>query len=192
MVDEMFEKFKDTRAIIFDMRGYPRGTGPFIVPRLTEKYPIAVARFSRHLVLSPEGPSGGILTQSAALSFVQSPPPTDKWRYKGRTVMLIDERAMSQAEHTGLAFEAANNTTFVGTPTVGANGDTTRFVVPGGILTAFSGQEIRHADGRQLQRIGLVPHLEVRPTIEGIRQGRDEVLEKAIEFVRKSTGDPNP
>ncbi|MEJ7617840.1 MAG: hypothetical protein WKF30_12975 [Pyrinomonadaceae bacterium] len=35
-VDGMFERFKDTKAIIFDMRGYPKGTAWAIAPRLTE------------------------------------------------------------------------------------------------------------------------------------------------------------
>jgi C-terminal processing protease CtpA/Prc len=114
------------------------------------------------------------------LSFLQPIPPTTQWRYRGRTVMLIDERTISQAEHTGLFFEAANNTTFVGSPTRGANGDVTNFWVPGGISIGFSGHDVRHADGRQLQRVGLVPHVEVKPTIAGLRAGRDEVLERAL------------
>jgi C-terminal processing protease CtpA/Prc len=102
-------------------------------------------------------------------------PRSDKWKYKGRTVILIDERAISQAEHTGLFFEAANGTRFIGSPSSGTNGDVTSFSVPGGISISFSGQSVRHADGRQLQRIGLVPDVLTRPTIRGIQSGRDEV-----------------
>jgi C-terminal processing protease CtpA/Prc len=49
----------------------------------------------------------------------------------------------------------------------------------------FTGAAVRHADGRQLQRIGIVPEVEVKPTIAGIRAGRDEVLERAVELLRK-------
>jgi C-terminal processing protease CtpA/Prc len=100
--------------------------------------------------------------------------------------MLIDERAISQAEHTGLFLEAANDTTFVGSPTMGANGDVTTLTLPGDIVISFSGHDVRHADGRQLQRMGLVPHIEVRPTIKGIRDGRDEVLERARKFLSET------
>jgi hypothetical protein len=34
--------------------------------------------------------------------------------------------------------------------------------------------------------VGLVPHIEVRPTIKGIRDGRDEVLERARKFLSES------
>ena len=33
----MFELFKDTKAIIFDNRGYPQGTAWAIAPRLSAK-----------------------------------------------------------------------------------------------------------------------------------------------------------
>ena len=51
----------------------------------------------------------------------------------------------------------------------------------------FSGHDVRQADGRQLQRVGLVPDIEVRPTIAGIRAGRDEVLDRAVKYLRTGT-----
>jgi C-terminal processing protease CtpA/Prc len=47
----------------------------------------------------------------------------------------------------------------------------------------FSGLDVRHADGRQLQRIGLIPDVPVAPTLAGIRAGQDEVLERAIQYL---------
>ena len=182
-VDEMFEKFKNTKAIIFDMRGYPQGTAWLIAPRLTERKGVVAARFRRPLALAPQGRSGDVSTLGAGWDFVQYLPVSDQWKYHGQTVMLIDERAMSQAEHAGLFFEAANGTRFIGSRTAGANGDVARFTVPGGITINFSGHDVRHADGRQLQRVGLIPDIEVKPTIAGIRAGRDEVLEKALDHL---------
>ena len=60
----------------------------------------------------------------------------------------------------------------------------TNLSVPGGIYVRFSGQGVWHADGRQLQRLGLQPTVEVRPTLKGIRAGKDEVLEAAIEYLQ--------
>jgi len=95
--------------------------------------------------------------------------------------MLIDERTMSQAEHTGLFFEASNGTKFIGSGTAGANGDVTNLSLPGGLYVSFTGHDVRHADGRQLQRVGIVPDIEVHPTLAGLRAGRDEALERAVE-----------
>lgn len=182
-VDSMFEKLKDARAIVFDMRGYPQGTAWLIAPRLTGQRQVVAARFRRPLAMAPPGHSGDVAVLGAASDFVQYLPDSDKPKYLGPTVLLIDERAMSQAEHLGLFFKAANNTVFVGSATAGANGDVSYFTVPGGITIGFSGQEVLHPDGRPLQRVGLVPDIEVKPTIEGIRAGRDEVLERALEYL---------
>ncbi len=182
-VDPMFEKLRNTRAIIFDMRGYPQGTAWLIAPRLTERKSVAAACFRRPLALAPEGMWGDVTTLDAGWNFLQYIPESDKWKYHGQTVMLIDERTMSQAEHAGLFLEAANGTKFIGSRSAGADGDVTNITVPGGIVISFSGQDIRHADGRPLQRVGLIPDMEVKPTIAGIRAGRDEVLEKALDYL---------
>jgi len=97
-------------------------------------------------------------------------------------VMLIDARTQSQAEHTGLFFEAACDLTYVGSASAGSNGDVTRLVLPGALELTFTGQGVRRPDGRQLQRIGLQPHIASIPTLEGLRAGRDEVLERAVSF----------
>jgi hypothetical protein len=186
MVDEMFETFRNTKAIIFDDRTYPRGTAWAIAPRLTEKDSVVGAVFTRRVAMFPESPMGEISSSSTAQTFQQRIPHSDKWKYKGKTVMLIDERAISQAEHTGLFLEAAGGTKFIGSPTAGANGDVTSFCVPGGIWISFTGQAVRHADGRQLQRVGLKPDIEVRPTLKGIRAGKDEVLERAVDYLTQA------
>jgi hypothetical protein len=186
MVDAMFEKFKDTTAIVFDDRTYPLGTAWAIGPRLSAKDSVVAAMFQRRVAMFPDAPMGELASQAVTQTFAQRMPHTDTWRYKGRTVMLIDERTISHAEHTGLFFEAANGTKFVGSPTAGADGDVTNFCVPGGIWISFTGQGVRHADGRQLQRVGLAPDVEVRPTLKGIRAGKDEVLDRAVQYLQSN------
>ena len=44
----------------------------------------------------------------------------------------------------------------------------------------ISGIGVFYPDKRPTQRIGIVPDKEVKPTIAGIRAGRDEVLEAAM------------
>jgi C-terminal processing protease CtpA/Prc len=177
-VDAMFEKLRDARAIIFDMRGYPQETMT-IAARLTDRDQVPAALFSWPAWHEPmEGKSGRNRTER-----VQTLLPTDKWRYKGQTIMLLDERAISQSEHTALWFFAANGTKFVGSASAGADGTVITTLLPGAISVRFSGQEIRHPDGQQLQRVGILPDVPVTPTIAGLRAGRDEVLDRAVSFV---------
>ncbi|HXW07306.1 MAG TPA: S41 family peptidase [Vicinamibacterales bacterium] len=183
-VDAMFDALRATAAIVFDMRGYPRGTAWSIAPRINTKGARTGAVFRRAQVSGLDTFEDSV----AGFYFEQPLPTSDKPKYTGRTVMLIDDRAISQAEHTGLFFEAASEITFVGTPTAGANGDVTNFVLPGGLRVNFTGHDVRHADGRQLQRLGIQPDIPVAPTIEGLRSGRDEVLERALAFLKQGTG----
>ena len=184
-VDAMFDKLKDTRAIIFDMRGYPQGTAWSIAPRINTRKAKIGAQFRRSQVSA-----FSMEEAEAGFYFSQPLPPLPEGEslYTNPTVMLIDDRAISQSEHSGLFYEAANDTKFIGTATAGANGDVTRFPVPGGIWIGFTGHDVRHADGRQLQRVGLVPHVEFAPTRAGLKAGRDEVLERAVAYLEETLG----
>lgn len=197
MVEAMFNKFKETKAIIFDMRGYPKLTGTAISERLAEKDCFAVAKVGRPLVFEPseicetyearaigQGLGWKIRqTEKHYQTSIELIRKSSNWIYQGKTVLLIDERAISQAETLGMSFKAANDTVFVGAPTAGANGTVTDFSVPGNIRIFLSGEKYELADNTQLQRVGLQPNIPIKPTIEGIRAGRDEVLEKAIEYL---------
>jgi C-terminal processing protease CtpA/Prc len=187
-IDGLFERLKGTRGIVFDMRGYPKGTGWRLAARLN----VRNARFGalfRRLLVTGLGDDEERAEQTG-VSFSQPFPEPGGPKYTGKTVLLIDERTVSQAEHLGLFFEVANGTKFVGTPTAGANGDVTYFSLPGIASVRFSGHEVRHADGRQLQRIGLVPDVLVAPTLRGVREGRDEVLERGIEVLKRELEQP--
>ena len=184
-VDEMFEMIKDAPAVIFDMRGYPTGSAWEIAPRLTEKKNVVAALFSRSL-LEPSSLTSTDFAGSASYAAAQKLPDAKGGVYKGKVVTLINEEAISRAEHACLFFEAATDVTFVGTPTQGANGDVTLMVLPGNLPISFSGHDVRHADGRQLQRLGIQPHVKVAPTIRGLIDGRDEILEAAINHLQKT------
>jgi len=182
-VDKMFETIKNTPAVIFDMRGYPNGTGWAIAPRLTEKKNFVGALFSRPL-LEATNLSSSEAADSPGYSFAQRIPDRQGEVYRGKVVVLINEDAISQAEHTCLFFETATDVTFIGTPTAGANGDVTTMVLPGNLTVSFSGHDVRHADGRQLQRVGIQPTIRVERTIRGVTEGRDELLDAAVKFLQ--------
>src|SRR5262249_33326575 len=159
-----------TRAIIFDMRGYPNRTVWSIAPRLNIRRAHSAATFRRSIV------KPGYAGLDLAHAFVVPIFATDKPVYRGKTFMLVDERTMSQADPPGLFSPAAAGTTFVGSQTAGTNGDLTTLKLPGGLLFSFTGHEVRYPDGRPLQRVGLAINVRVAPTLKGLQAGRDEVL----------------
>src|SRR5262249_11218398 len=90
-VDEMFEKFKDTDAIVMDMRGYPQGTAWSIAPRLSEKQQGIAAHFEPSFVRPDSTGDLGIM----GLNFDQRIPPTSQPRFKGTTSMTIHDLSIN-------------------------------------------------------------------------------------------------
>ena len=138
-VEEMFERFKDARAIIFDMRGYPNGTAWSIAPYLAKEPEIEVGYYSQNLLFGPDEES-----HQTYKAFTEKIPASVPGKhYEGLTVMLIDEHSQSQSEYTGMFFEAANGTVFIGSHTSGAIGSVTNFSIPGNMNLSFSGRELK-------------------------------------------------
>ncbi|HUS61313.1 MAG TPA: S41 family peptidase [Acidimicrobiales bacterium] len=177
--EEAWEAVASARALVIDIRGYPRGTFFLLGPRLASA-PAIAARFERPEPRAPEA------SHRPRLHFDQMVEPAGD-AYAGEVAVLIDERAISQSEHSCLWIEAARQgrVAFVGSPTNGANGDVTGIRLPGDVTTFMTGHDVRHGDGRQLQRIGIEPDIAVRPTIEGLQAGRDEVLDAALAHLRE-------
>ena len=182
-VDKAMAAIQATPGAIFDIRGYPQGTGFFIAPRLA----VGDQRIVGALFRRPYWRGDWIGNEDASAPehlFAQPLASANAPRYAGKVVVLINEQAQSQSEHICMAFAAATDVTFVGSPTAGANGDITNFMLPGNLVITFTGHDVRHPDGRQLQRIGIQPQVHVGPTIAGIRAGRDEVLEAAVSYLQ--------
>ena len=84
--------------------------------------------------------------------------------------------AMAFRQHTGKCYCST---------TAGTDGNVSYFDFPGRITTLITGIGIYSPDGRETQRVGIIPDIEAKPTIQGIRDCRDEVLEKAIEVINR-------
>jgi C-terminal processing protease CtpA/Prc len=109
----------------------------------------------------------------------------NKEYYKGKVVIIVNEITQSNAEYTTMAFRVAPKATVIGSTTAGADGNVSEIYLPGGIRTMISGIGVYYPDGKETQRIGIVPDIEVKPTIRGILEGKDELLDKAIEIINK-------
>ena len=176
-VGAAFEAIRSTPGAILDIRGYPSSGARAFIPRLARPkgQPTVIGGTARY-----EGSAGDFTFEESLWTGPESPPGE---RYVGRIVVLADSSSQSAAEHVCALIRSVAAVTFIGTRTSGANGGVTRTILPGGIVVNFTGQSVRHADGSQLQRVGIVPDIEVHPTLRGIRDGRDDVLERAIEFL---------
>ncbi|MNQ96168.1 Peptidase family S41 [compost metagenome] len=171
-IPDMIEALKNTKAIIFDMRNYPKGTfepiGNFL--NAQEK------KFAIYTIPDLTYPGRYKWTSGASIGF------DNKDYYKGKVVLLLNEDAQSQAEWTAMCFQTCGHATIVGSQTAGADGNVSIFDFEG-FNTNFSGIGVFYPDKRETQRIGIVPDIEIKPTIKGIQEGKDEVLDRALLFV---------
>ena len=74
--------------------------------------------------------------------------------------------------------------TTVGEPTAGCNGNANWIILPNGFQIMWTGMKVLKHDGTQLYLIGYQPDYPVERTLQGIKDGKDELLEKAIEVAK--------
>jgi C-terminal processing protease CtpA/Prc len=171
---DVMAKVQETKGLIIDLRGYP---ADFILYSLAEYLLPEKTKFSKVSIGSLEKP--GFFKTTVELETGK----TNQDYYKGKVIILVNEQTISQAEFTAMALRQAPGALVIGSTTAGADGDVSPFILPGGINTAISGIGIYNPDGSDTQRVGIIPDITVTPTIEGIRQNKDEVLEKAISLI---------
>jgi C-terminal processing protease CtpA/Prc len=173
-IAEIIPKITGTKGLVVDLRSYPSdfivfSLGEFLVPQ-----PKSFVKFSGGSVENP-----GLFTFTDELKVGKE----NKNYYQGKVVILINETTQSQAEYTTMAFRTAPRSTVIGSTTAGADGNVSQFALPGGISTMISGIGVYYPNGKETQRVGIVPDIIVKPTVKGIAEGKDEPLEKAIEII---------
>jgi len=169
------EDFKNTKGIIIDIRNYPSTFVPFSLGSYFVEGSADFVKFTGGNVNTP-----GEFTFSDPLSI-----GNEATAYQGKLIVIVNELSQSQAEYTAMAFRAGVNTTVIGSTTAGADGNVSRIALPGGLSTMISGIGVYYPDGKETQKVGIVPDVVVQPSIKGIKAGKDEVLLKAIELINK-------
>jgi len=173
-IEKIKNDFINTKGIIIDIRNYPSYFVPFLLGTYFVSANTPFVKFTKG---NPDNPG-------EFMFIIPREIPKPKETYRGKLVVLVNEDTQSSAEYTAMAFRAGDHTTIIGSQTAGADGNVSEIVLPGGLKTLISGIGVYYPDGGQTQRIGIVPDIEVKPTIKGIREGRDELLEKAIEIIK--------
>jgi len=171
---DVLKAISKTKYLIIDLRSYPREP---IVKEMGEyllEKPTPFVKFAK-VASQP-----GLFLFDKPLEIGKKNPDF----YKGKVIMLVNEVTQSNAEFTAMGFRKAKNAIIIGSQTAGADGNVTPlFNLPGGISTLFTGLGVYDPDGKETQRIGIVPDIIVKPTIKGILEGKDEILDKAMEII---------
>lgn len=169
--ESYLEKAAGTKGWILDLRDYPSDNLMVTLGSHLVAQPTDTVLFT---YCDPSNP-GAFYFGKTPLGIEPQRP-----RYLGKIVILVDEVSQSAAEFTAMFFRAAPGAVVVGSTTAGADGNLSNIPLPGGRKSAISGLGVFYPDKRSTQRVGIVPDVNVRPSLAGIRTGRDEVLEVAI------------
>jgi len=174
-IPKVMDKLKDTKAIILDLRYYPKGTHYIL-----SKY-ISSSKRDFYKVIYPDLDYPGRFIWRNGKQCGQN----GELIYKGKVVLLVNEDSQSQAEFAAMCLQKGNDVTTIGSQTSGADGNVSKFKMVGGYRTMISGIGIFYADETEAQRTGVKIDIDVKPTVQGIIEGKDEVLEKAIDYINQ-------
>jgi hypothetical protein len=175
--------FAKAPGLVFDMRGYPNGTDAIL----------------QHLITKPEQDRWMHVAHIVRPALPGTPRPQPAWEdigwdlvpaephIAGRVVFLTGGGAISYAESM-MGYVETLGLAIAGGPTAGTNGNIKRVGLPTGSTVVFTGMKVTRHDGTRSHLIGILPTIPVEPTVAGIRAGRDEVLERALEVIRTDVG----
>lgn len=170
--EEIMEKLNSTKALIIDIRNYP----PLMPYRIARRLSFENKEYVKCIAPDLKYPGRFIWKKSLVIE------PLKKTYYKGKVVLLVNEETQSRAEFVTMLLQTGDNVTTIGSQTAAADGDVSRLEFSG-FETAISGLGVFYPDGTETQRKGVKIDIEVRPTVKGIQEGKDEVLEKAKEYL---------
>ncbi|ANI90620.1 hypothetical protein A9P82_04635 [Arachidicoccus ginsenosidimutans] len=169
--------FANTKGLIIDLRSYPSSFMPFTYGAWLKNKPSPFIRFTQVSLDLP-----GCINYGATLSNGEN----NANAYKGKVVIIVNASTQSSGEYTAMALSTAPNATVIGSTTAGADGNVSTVILPGGISSWISGLGVYYPDGTETQRKGVKIDILVKPTIKGIRERKDELLDKAMQIIENS------
>ena len=173
---EIWEEIKNTKGLIIDIRNYPSDFPIYNLSKYLMPKSLPFVTFSNGNIKTP-----GLFTYTKSLNVGNK----NKKPYKGKVIIIVNEISQSSAEFHAMAYRVNSNAIVIGSTTAGADGNVSSFYLPGNIRTMISGIGVYYPNRTETQRIGIVPDIEVKPTIEGVKDSKDELLEKAIELIEE-------
>ena len=175
-INLMMKELKNAQAIIFDVRSRPKYTD-FLVQEYLNPEPKPILR-----LLSQDLSFPGRYIWANEMQECGKVNPD---YYKGKVIVLVGSGTFSFGEQTAMAFQTGPNTTVIGTQTAGADGPNYNFTIINGFNSSFTSSGVFYPNKKETQRVGIVPNIVVKPTIAGTQTKKDEVLDRAIQFVNK-------
>ena len=164
----------NAKAVIYDHRGGGRLSFFQIAPYLIEK-PVSSTWWNIPQTIYPDRKE---VEFSNSNWDIQPKQPL----FKSKTIIINVPAVVSSGETMMGIIDHYHLATTVGETTAGCNGNINIINMPCGYTAWFTGMKVLKHDGSQLYIKGFQPDYPVNKTIQAIKEGRDEYLEKALEI----------
>lgn len=121
-------------------------------------------------------------SQTPQVSRVISP---SRNAFQGRVILLVDGGCISACEDFVEPSKDSGRATLIGETTQGSAGAPFFYDFHNGMSLKIAVKRDYFPDGSEFEGVGIKPDVEVHTTIEDLKNGRDPVLEKALELAAK-------
>ncbi len=179
------DQLKGTKALIFDLR-FPASSAWYAMNYLLAKR----TPYANELDPDFENP-GKFIWQRGPLKCGGNWIGSEEY-YPGEVVVLVGETTGNFNEYVGMMLKAYSKCTVIGSQTDGSQGNLMAVPFLSGVNLYMPTEAVFYPDSSETQRIGIVPDIYVEATIEGIRNGEDEILNAAIAFLNKKCAQETP
>lgn len=169
------DRLAAAKGVIFDLRGYPRNLSTIAIAHITDQT-VTSASWNVPLIHRPD-------REDITWELSNWPVEPAEPRLQGKVAFITGGGAISYAETYMGIVEHYKLASIVGGPTAGTNGNINPFTLPGGYRVIWTGMKVLKHDGSPHHGVGIQPTVPVSRTLRGVVEGRDEVLERAIQIV---------
>lgn len=176
---EIMNDLADTDGLIVDLRQYPTSQINYDLAEYLLRDRQQFSTLSGPLQSAP----GVFVDIFQGFSGPSSESHADAYFYEKNVVLLMNIQTISAGEFAVMSLRNGENVTVMGSNSRGADGDGVGLPLPGAMTMGFTGLGVYTPVGGQTQCIGLSPDIYVEPTIAGVREGRDELMEAAIKYL---------
>ena len=175
-INRLMPELQKAKSIICDLRGSPKGSHLLIGHLVKEKITSQEMWVPR--VIYPD--------------YEKVTYKKIKWQVEplepfltAKMIFIADSRTIDYAESILSFIRQYKLGTIVGQPTAGTTGSVNSFYLFGKYLVRWTGMKVVNHDGSPHHGVGIIPDVPVGRTLKGVKEGRDELLEKAIEIAKQ-------
>jgi hypothetical protein len=176
-IEKVIDDLAVSPGVVFDLRGRPNSNHQILSHLLTA--PDTTNWMAIPLIVRPGSAGSPAAWERSGWDLPVASP-----HIKGRIAFMTGPRAISYSESVMGLVEHYHLGAIVGEATAGTNGDIAQITSPTGCDTIFTGRLVTKPDGSRHYLQGISPTIPATRTIAGIAAGRDEVLERALAYVR--------